>query len=64
MIIIKNISPENPVIAWWSGGVTSAVTCKLCIDWFGVENVRVVFIDTHNEDEDTFRFLKECEKWY
>ena len=58
------ISPHQPVIAWWSGGVTSAVTCKLCINWFGLENVRVVFIDTKNEDDDTYRFLKDCEKWY
>ena len=61
---IKSINSENPVIAWWSGGVTSAVTCWLCIHWFGVENVRVIFIDTNNEDEDTYRFMQECEKWY
>lgn len=58
------VNKENPVIAWWSGGVTSAVTCKICIDWYGVENVRVIFIDTKNEDSDTYRFLKECENWY
>jgi PP-loop superfamily ATP-utilizing enzyme len=52
------------VIAWWSGGITSAVTCKICIDTYGVENVRVVFIDTFNEDEDTYRFKKDCQKWY
>lgn len=55
---------EYPVIAWWSGGITSAMTCKLCLDWYGPENVRVVFIDTHNEDEDTYRFLLDCEQWY
>lgn len=55
---------KNPVIAWWSGGITSAVTCKICIDWFGVENVRIVFIDTKNEDDDTYRFKTDCEKWY
>lgn len=58
------VSREYPVIAWWSGGVRSAVTCKKCIDLFGVENVRVVFIDTRNEDDDTYRFLRECEIWY
>lgn len=58
------ISKEFPVIAWWSGGVRSAVTCKLCIDWFGAEKVRVVFIDTRNEDDDTYRFKADCEKWY
>lgn len=63
-MIIKRINKENPVIAWWSGGVTSAVTCKLCVDWFGVENVRIIFIDTKNEDTDTYRFKQECENWY
>lgn len=63
-MIIKNISSQNPVIAWWSGGVTSAVTCKLCVDWFGIDNVRVVFIDTKNEYPDTYVFKQQCEKWY
>ncbi len=58
------VSKKYPVIAWWSSGIASAVTCWLCIQWFGVENVRVVFIDTKNEHEDTYRFLKDCEKWY
>ena len=53
-----------PVIAWWSGGITSAVTCKICIDIYGVDNVRVIFIDTKNEHKDTYRFKKDCEKWY
>ena len=59
-----NISKENPVIAWWSGGADSAVTCKLCLDWFGADKVRVVFIDTKNEDDTTYEFKKHCEKWY
>lgn len=58
------VNKDFPVIAWWSGGVTSSVTCKICIDWFGVENVRIVFIDTNNEDDDTYRFMKDCEGWY
>lgn len=61
---ISSISKENPVVAWWSGGVTSAVTTRLCIEWFGPENVRVIGINTNNEDEDTYRFKDECEKWY
>jgi len=48
------INKEFPVIAWWSGGVASAVTCKICVDWFGIDNVRIVFIDTKNEDDDTY----------
>jgi 3'-phosphoadenosine 5'-phosphosulfate sulfotransferase (PAPS reductase)/FAD synthetase len=55
---------NDKVIGWWSGGVTSAITCKLCIDIYGVENVRLIFIDTFNEDEDTYRFKKDCEEWY
>lgn len=63
-MFFKTINKDSPVIAWWSGGVTSAVTCWLCIQWFGVENVRVIFIDTFNESDDTYRFKKECENWY
>ena len=54
----------SKIIAWWSGGITSAVTCKLCVDLYGIDNVRFVFIDTKNEDQDTYRFKLDCEKWY
>lgn len=62
--MFKLINKDNPVIGWWSGGADSAITCKLLIDWFGKENVRIVFIDTKNEDADTYRFKKDCEEWY
>ena len=52
------------VICWWSGGVTSAVACNLSIDLYGKENCRVIFMDTGNEDQDTYRFKNDCEKWY
>ena len=52
------------IIGWWSGGNTSAVACKIGIDLYGKENVRIVFIDTHNEDVDTYRFMKDCADWY
>jgi 3'-phosphoadenosine 5'-phosphosulfate sulfotransferase (PAPS reductase)/FAD synthetase len=55
---------NKKVICWWSGGITSAVSCKIAIDLFGKENCRVIMIDTKNEDEDTYRFLKDCENWY
>lgn len=58
------VSNKYPVIAWWSGGASSAITCWVCIRWFGKENVRIVFIDTKNEDTDTYRFKKDCELWY
>jgi len=55
---------HHPHIAWWSGGITSAVTCQKMIELYGKDKVRIVFIDTHNEHEDTYRFKKDCEKWY
>jgi len=61
---IQLISKETPVIAWWSGGVTSAIACNIAISLFGIDNVRLVFIDTRNEDKDTYRFKTDCEKWY
>jgi PP-loop superfamily ATP-utilizing enzyme len=39
---------SDKVIAWWSGGITSAVACKIAIDLFGKENCRVIMIDTKN----------------
>lgn len=51
------------VIAWWSGGIASAVACKWAVDTF--KDVRVIFIDpAGNEHPDTYRFLKDCEKIY
>lgn len=52
------------VIAWWSGGITSAVACKIAIDMFGLDKIELIFIDTKNEHPDTYRFKKDCEKWY
>jgi len=52
------------IICWWSGGVTSAVACRIAIDLYGKENCRVIFIDTMNESEDTYRFMKDCSSWY
>lgn len=51
------------IIGWWSGGITSAVTCKLVADIYGLENCRFIFIDTKNEQEDTYRFKADCEQW-
>lgn len=53
---------KTRVIAWWSGGITSAYACYWALQVF--KNVDVVFIDTKNEHEDTERFLRDCEKLY
>lgn len=55
---------KHKVICWWSGGITSAVACKIAIDLYGVENCEAIMMDTRNEDLDTYRFKKDCEKWY
>lgn len=54
----------SAVICWWSGGVTSAVAIWLAIQIYGKERIRIIFIDTFNEDADTYRFKKDCENWY
>lgn len=54
---------KTRVIAWFSGGITSAVACHWAIQAF--TNVVIVFLDTKkNEDDDTYRFLADCEKLY
>jgi PP-loop superfamily ATP-utilizing enzyme len=58
------MNKNTKVLAWFSGGVTSAVGVWLAIQIFGKENVTVIFIDTKNEDADTYRFKDDCEKWY
>ena len=58
---VKN---DKDIICWVSGGVTSAVACKLAIDTYGLDRCHFVFIDTRNESDDTYRFLGDLEKWY
>ena len=55
---------DKKIICWWSGGITSAVACKIAIDLFGLQSCSIVMIDTLNEHEDTYRFKSDCEKWY
>lgn len=54
----------SKVVCWWSGGITSAVACKLAIDLYGKSNCEVIMIDTKNEHSDTYRFRDDCSKWY
>jgi hypothetical protein len=58
------IELEKTIIGWWSGGITSAVTCKAIIGIYGIDRCRFIFIDTKNEDDDTYRFKDDCAKWY
>lgn len=52
------------IICWWSGGVTSAVACKIAIDLYGLDACSIIMIDTLNEHPDTYRFKRDCQKWY
>jgi len=58
------IQDKDRIICWWSGGITSAVACKLAVDLFGIESCVFIMLDTKNEHEDTYRFKEDCEKWY
>ena len=49
-------------IAWFSCGVTSAVTCKIALTLY--DDVEIYYIDTGSAHEDNVRFMSECEKWF
>jgi hypothetical protein len=55
-----NDKTSGRVIAWFSGGVASAIACKIALYKF--DNVECVFCDTHLENEDTYRFMSDFEK--
>jgi hypothetical protein len=62
------INPYNDkstgrVIGWWSGGVASAVACKLALDQWG-DRVDLVFCDTGWEHPDTFEFMWDFENMF
>jgi len=61
-----NINPfndraEGRVISWWSGGVASAIACKLALERWG-DQVELVFCDTAIEHPDTFRFMDDYKR--
>ena len=51
---------ESRVIAWWSGGVASAIACKIALETY--PNVLVAFCDTGIEHPDTYRFMDDFER--
>lgn len=52
------------VLCWFSAGITSTVACKLAIEEYGVENVKVFFFETNSHHPDNTRFIAECETWF
>jgi len=51
-------------LLWFSCGATSAVACKLAIDKYGLENVRIFYFKIKSAHSDNDRFIRECEEWY
>lgn len=49
-------------VAWFSGGATSAIACKLALQNY--DDVEVFYIETGSHHPDSLRFLKDCEKWF
>lgn len=58
----KPLLNAGAVISWWSGGITSAVACRLSLEKYN--NVKLIYIETGSHHEDTLRFKNDCEKWY
>lgn len=54
--------PKKTAIAWWSGGVTSAVATKLAVNRF--DNLQIYFCETGQHHPDNQRFKSDCEAWY
>lgn len=49
-------------VCWFSGGAASAVACKFALE--DEPSCEIIFLDTKNEHDDLYRFLRDCEKWY
>lgn len=51
-------------VGWFSCGVTSAVACKLALDKYGSDNVKLFYMVIDSAHDDNERFIKDCEDWY
>lgn len=50
-------------IGWFSCGITSAVACKLAVEQYGKENVRLFYLQIDSAHDDNKRFIEDCENW-
>lgn len=50
------------IVAWFSGGITSAVACKIAVDTY--KDVQPIFIETGSHAEDMPNFIAACEEWF
>ena len=51
------------IIGWFSCGITSAVACKLAVEEYGKEDVRLFYMEIDSAHKDNERFIKDCEEW-
>lgn len=49
-------------IAWFSGGATSAVACKIALEEY--KDVDICYIETGSHHPDLLRFKDDCEQWF
>ena len=50
------------VISWFSAGVSSAVATKLALKKY--PDTKIIYIHIDDQESDTMRFIKDCEKWF
>ena len=50
-------------IVSFSGGIASFFAAKRVVEKYGKENTLLLFADTKMEDEDLYRFIKDCVKY-
>ena len=60
-IIIKRMMIMKH-IAWFSAGVSSAVTCKLALQ--KQPDLEIYYININDQHPDSLRFLIDCERWF
>jgi len=57
-----DVSSSAFILGWFSCGITSAVACKLAIDWWG--NVEPYYMDIDTAHPDNERFISDCQNWF
>jgi hypothetical protein len=58
------MSKQQTHIISFSTGLSSALTVERVLERYGRSNTHIVFMDTQVEDEDNYRFLRDCQnRW-
>ena len=62
LLFKRKMGRIDPIISWWSAGVTSAVATKLAIDKYGSDAVRPMYFQIDSAHPDNDRFKSQCEE--